>query len=391
MTTIIPTPAPVPNPLSSDFGTKAYDFTVWMSQAAPAMQAVGEEINAALNNSLLGVTSSSTTSLLIGTGSKTLTVSTGLGYALGMPLKLASSANVSNYMKGVVTAYNSGTGSLTVNVASVGGSGTFADWSVFFDVPDYTAPRIYGRTITSTETLRLDDTGKRITANGTLTLNLGTAATYGDGWNILLTVDSGLVTLAASGAETIDGVSSGVINGTWLLTCKNGTTFSIYRIGAMANRVMLTSGTSWTATLGAKIVKLRMVGSGSGVNAATSYTPFAGGYCEKLLNLVPGTAYSYTIGAGTTGGGSPSTFTAGSLIRAAGGNISAAIPVGGYESIGGDLNINAASFNNCPAHSRLGNGGFANLGTIAPGYGGGVLATSTETMSGGQGVIILEY
>mgnify|MGYP006352247447 CR=1 FL=1 len=176
MPTIIPTPAPVPDPLSSNFGTLAYAFTQWMASAAPAMNSLSTELNAALNLSLLGVTTSSTTSLTIPTPpeSRTLTVGTGLGYAVGMPLKIPSTANVNNYMKGVVTAYNSGTGSLTVNVLSVGGSGTFADWAVFFDIPDSGYVPIGGL-------IANKNRGTSFTENGTTYLKTGVispTATY---------------------------------------------------------------------------------------------------------------------------------------------------------------------------------------------------------------------
>ena len=79
--------------------------------------------------------STSNTSLAISTGSKTLTVDTGKGYVIGMYAVIASSADPTNRMSGLVTAYNSGTGSLTVLVDLVNGSGTFAAWSVIVSVP----------------------------------------------------------------------------------------------------------------------------------------------------------------------------------------------------------------------------------------------------------------
>jgi hypothetical protein len=75
-------------------------------------------------------TSPSTTSLTLDEGSKTLTVSAGLNYSVGHVAKLTY--NISNYMYGVITAYNNSTGSLTVTVAKtdVTGSGTYASWIV---------------------------------------------------------------------------------------------------------------------------------------------------------------------------------------------------------------------------------------------------------------------
>lgn len=77
-----------------------------------------------------GTSATSTTSTLIGTGSKTITIQTGKAYSVGQTVVLASAANVANQMIGQITVHNSGTGSLTVNVSAVGGSGTYADWVV---------------------------------------------------------------------------------------------------------------------------------------------------------------------------------------------------------------------------------------------------------------------
>lgn len=70
----------------------------------------------------------STTSLLIGTGTKAFTTQAGLAYLAGARVRASSAANTANWMEGVVTAYSSTT--LTVSVDLVGGSGTLADWNI---------------------------------------------------------------------------------------------------------------------------------------------------------------------------------------------------------------------------------------------------------------------
>jgi hypothetical protein len=75
-----------------------------------------------------GITSTSTSSLAIGTGSKTFTTQTGKQYAIGQWVTASSAANPANNMFGQVTSYSGAT--LIVNVTSVGGSGTFADWNI---------------------------------------------------------------------------------------------------------------------------------------------------------------------------------------------------------------------------------------------------------------------
>jgi hypothetical protein len=71
---------------------------------------------------------SSTTSLLIGNGAKTLTVGTGLAYSPTQDVTIAY--NVSNHMHASVTSYNSSTGVLVVDVQQHTGSGTYAVWTV---------------------------------------------------------------------------------------------------------------------------------------------------------------------------------------------------------------------------------------------------------------------
>lgn len=84
---------------------------------------------------LVATTGTSTTSLAIGTGSKTLTTQAGKAWVVGAFVYIASSASVANLMFGQITAYNSTTGSLTVNVLSYTGSGTLAAWSIGLSVP----------------------------------------------------------------------------------------------------------------------------------------------------------------------------------------------------------------------------------------------------------------
>jgi len=71
---------------------------------------------------------SSTTSLSVTNGTKTLTVGTGLSYSSQQDVVIAYDA--SNHMHAVVTTYNSSTGVMVVNVQNHTGSGTFTAWTV---------------------------------------------------------------------------------------------------------------------------------------------------------------------------------------------------------------------------------------------------------------------
>src|SRR6266849_6424260 len=70
----------------------------------------------------------STTSLTIGTGSKTLTIPAGKAFQAGQWVLIQETSNSANQMLGQITAY--GSTSLTVNVTATGGSGTHADWTI---------------------------------------------------------------------------------------------------------------------------------------------------------------------------------------------------------------------------------------------------------------------
>jgi hypothetical protein len=70
----------------------------------------------------------STTSLLIGAGAKTLTIQSGKAFATNQYVVIYETSNVANAMLAQVTSY-SGT-SLVVNAIATGGSGTHSDWSI---------------------------------------------------------------------------------------------------------------------------------------------------------------------------------------------------------------------------------------------------------------------
>lgn len=81
--------------------------------------------------SLAPVSRTSTTSVLIGTGTKTLTIATGVvNFLVNHRVRISSSASPANYMDGVISSYNPANGSLGVSVDYVSGLGTLASWNV---------------------------------------------------------------------------------------------------------------------------------------------------------------------------------------------------------------------------------------------------------------------
>ncbi len=76
------------------------------------------------------IVGNSTTSLAIGTGAKTLTIEASKQFAIGQTARITYNSDVNKWMQGTVSAYNAGTGSLSISVDTISGSGTYALWTV---------------------------------------------------------------------------------------------------------------------------------------------------------------------------------------------------------------------------------------------------------------------
>jgi hypothetical protein len=114
-------------PLRSQGLTQA-EYSAGVEASLSAMPTLVEQFNAAATLAQLSTTTTSSSSVAIGTGAKSFTVQTGLGYVVGMTLRLAFDST--NYMTGDITSYNSGTGALVMNITAVVGSGTRATWAI---------------------------------------------------------------------------------------------------------------------------------------------------------------------------------------------------------------------------------------------------------------------
>lgn len=118
-----------------------------------ALAILRNELNAWANQlpsevSGIDYNATSTTSLAIGTGSKSLTIQTGKLLQVGQFVMIASTESPSNYMMGQVTSHNRATGALTVNITSISGTGTFSAWTISLAL----ASTIYA-TLTGSEAL----------------------------------------------------------------------------------------------------------------------------------------------------------------------------------------------------------------------------------------------
>jgi len=99
------------------------------------------------------LTTTSTTSVAVGTGSKGFTMAAAVPFGVGAFVLVAdTSAPTTNYMVGQVTA-RSGT-SLTVNVTAIAGSGTIAAWTISVSGPTGPAGTLSG---TATGAINMTD------------------------------------------------------------------------------------------------------------------------------------------------------------------------------------------------------------------------------------------
>lgn len=158
--------------------------------------------------------STSTTSLAIGTGSKSLTlVESGKAYIVGQYVVIASTASPSNNMVGQITSF-SGT-SLVVNVTTINGSGTISAWSISVTSADsYLA--LTGGTMTGAITFAAAQFGTNVNTFLTTpsSANLAAALTdeTGSGSNVFATSPT-LVT-PVLGTPSSGTLSSCTVDGT---------------------------------------------------------------------------------------------------------------------------------------------------------------------------------
>ena len=123
MITALPSPPSTNDP--SNFATKADALLAALPNFVTEANATAVAMN------LNSTTDTSASSVAIGTGAKSFTVSTGKSFQPGMYLVIADTAAPStNSMYGQITSYNTGTGALVMNVLEVSGSGTKTAWVI---------------------------------------------------------------------------------------------------------------------------------------------------------------------------------------------------------------------------------------------------------------------
>jgi hypothetical protein len=210
-------------------GTATTQAGIATTKAAEAAASALTALNAP------GTSATSTTSLTVGTGAKSLTIQTGKSIVVGMEVVIAYTTTPTTRMVGTVTAYNSGTGALDVTVSSTSGSGTQAAWTVSLTAAG-------GVTLAGAETL----TNKRITARVGSTTSSATPTINTDLYDIYKltaqTVDITSMTTNLSGTPTDGQVLIIQITGTAARAITWGASFE-------ASTVALPTTTVTTAML----------------------------------------------------------------------------------------------------------------------------------------------
>lgn len=129
----LPTPPTIADPSTFEERSDAWDA---------ALPEFRDQIVALVNWSVANYTAdnyntTSVTSIAVGSGSKVFAADAGKIFQIGQWVTAASSAGPGNFMHGQITAYDSSTGSMTINVPAGGvyGSGTFASWIIALAPP----------------------------------------------------------------------------------------------------------------------------------------------------------------------------------------------------------------------------------------------------------------
>ena len=134
----LPPTAPTRND-PDNFRIRADAFLSWLANTFPdEINQVITDFNATIQNLFVAT---STSSVAVGTGSKTFTVAeTNLAFGVGMELRIAETTDPTvNYMDGIITAYDKTAKTVTVTVSAAEGSGTIAAWTLTCKPRDFSS------------------------------------------------------------------------------------------------------------------------------------------------------------------------------------------------------------------------------------------------------------
>lgn len=127
--------------LSQDWATKSLTPVSGGEYSAKYhAQAAAVSASTALNAP--GTSATSTTSLAVGVGSRSLTIQAGKQFVVGQFVVIASTVSPQNCMIGQITAHAGEVGVLTAAIDVVRGGGIFADWTISLTSATLEPPRV---------------------------------------------------------------------------------------------------------------------------------------------------------------------------------------------------------------------------------------------------------
>jgi hypothetical protein len=162
-------------PLVSDVVTVAGQVSS-NAAAVAADQATVAADKATVQSTASGVslTTTSTSSVLIGSGTKTFTLAAAINIAIGQFAIASDQSNVANYVYGPVTAWNAGTKVLSIDSQVQGGSGTISSWNVSVSGARGAQGPTGGGTGDMLAAQNLNDLANKTTARANLGVAIGT-------------------------------------------------------------------------------------------------------------------------------------------------------------------------------------------------------------------------
>lgn len=326
-------------PMLSDTMTEA--AAIGASVAAAAGSAGDASASAtAAQNYAAALSGTSATSTTIGTGSKTLTTQTGKQFADGQWVTVVRASDVNAWMYGQVTSYSGST--LIINVTVINGSGTYTDWSISI---------------------------------------AGTRGATG-------ATGAGLPSFSGADAAKLLAVNAAGTDTEWV-----GLPF--------ANVQIFTSGGTFTPDPRRNKYFVIAIGGGGG---GVDYEGYSGWGGDSVLGIMTiDAAQTVTIGAGGTGGASPTsggdTGVGSTLVAKGGAHASYALPASGGTTPSGCVRIQGGrtgsyytpgSTGGTLLHTPIATN--SNVTTLPQdGHGGGSTSSAYAQRDGGAGIVIIMW